>query len=67
MNTEQTDEQYIDALIAEEGCDMEKTPGFRDWVLEAMAVIGERPRAGDLHSMHLAYQAGMAHAQGERP
>jgi hypothetical protein len=26
---------------------------------------GERPRAGDLHSMHMAYRAGLAYGKGE--
>lgn len=65
MKTEDTDETYLDALMAREGCDMDKTPGFRDWVLDLMATIGERPRAGDLHSMHLGYKAGMETARIE--
>ena len=50
-----TDEQYIDWLFNEEPCD---TPGFRDFLLELMATIGERPRAGDVAQMHLAFCAG---------
>lgn len=60
MKTADSDETYLDSLMAREGCDMDKTPGFRDSVLDLMATIGERPRGGDLHSMHLAYQAGSA-------
>lgn len=62
-----TDEEYLDSLIKQEGCDMDKTPGFRDFVLDAMGVVGERPRAGDLHGMHMAYKAGLAWGEGERP
>lgn len=58
-----TDEQYLDELIAKEGCDMGKTPGFRDMVLDMMGMLGERPRAGELHSMHMAYKAGLAYAK----
>lgn len=53
-----TDEQYIDALFAKEPCGYQDTPGFRDFLLELMATIGERPRAGDVAQMHLAYCAG---------
>ncbi len=53
-----TDEQYIDWLFQQEPCGYEKTPGFRDFLLELMATIGERPRAGDVAQMHLAYCAG---------
>lgn len=63
--SKQTDEQYLDELMTRERCDMETTPGFRDFVLDVMAVIGERPRAGDLHSMHMAYKAGLAYGKGE--
>jgi hypothetical protein len=38
-------------------------PGFREFVLDAMSVIGERPRAGDLHSMHMAYKAGLEYGK----
>lgn len=65
-----TDEQYIDALFTTEPCGYEKTPGFRAFLLDAMAAIGERPRAGDVSSMHLAYTAGLEHGQewtDERP
>ena len=58
-----TDEQYIDALFTTEPCGYEKTPGFRDFLLELMATIGERPRAGDVAQMHLAYCAGMEQAK----
>ncbi len=57
-----TDEQYIDALFTTEPCGYDKTPGFRAFLLDAMAAIGERPRAGDVASMHLAYRAGMESA-----
>ena len=57
-----TDEQYIDALFTTEPCGYEKTPGFRAFLLDAMAAIGERPRAGDVASMHMAYRAGMESA-----
>ena len=53
-----TDEQYINDLFAKEPCGYEKTPGFRAFLLDAMATIGERPRAGDVASMHMAYRAG---------
>ena len=53
-----TDEQYIDALFAKEPCSYQDTPGFRDFLLELMATIGERPRAGDVAQMHLAFCAG---------
>ena len=53
-----TDEQYIDELFAREVVGMD-TPGFRDFVLDLMGMIGERPRAGDVCSMYLAYKAGM--------
>ena len=49
-----TDEQYIDDLFAREGIGWDKTPGFRAFVLDLMGIIGERPRAGDVSSMHLA-------------
>ena len=65
-----TDEQYIDALFTTEPCGYEKTPGFRAFLLDAMAAIGERPRAGDVSSMHLAYTAGLEHGKewtDERP
>lgn len=61
----QTDEQYLDQLMARARCEMDTTPGFRDFVLDVMAVIGERPRPGDLHSMHMAYKAGLAYGKGE--
>ena len=66
-----TDEQYIDELFAREVVGMD-TPGFRDFVLDLMGIIGERPRAGDVCSMHLAYRAGMEQSQApnwttERP
>ena len=57
-----TDEQYIDELFAREVVGMD-TPGFRDFVLDLMGMIGERPRAGDVCSMHLAYRAGMEQSQ----
>lgn len=53
-----TDEQYIDDLFAKELCGYEKTPGFRAFLLDAMAMIGERPHAGDVASMHMAHRAG---------
>ena len=56
----QTDEQYLDALIANEGCDMDKTPGFRDFVLDLMATIGERPRAARASSVLSTTRRGMA-------
>jgi len=65
-----TDEQYIDWLFNEEPCGYQDTPGFRDFLLELMATIGERPRAGDVSSMHLAYTAGLEHGKewtDERP
>ena len=40
-------------------CGYQNTPGFRAFLLDAMAAIGERPRAGDVASMHMAYRAGM--------
>jgi hypothetical protein len=64
-----TDEQYIDELFAREVVGMD-TPGFRDFVLDLMGIIGERPRAGDVSSMHLAYTAGLEHGKewtDERP
>ena len=57
-----TDEQYIDELFAREDAGMD-TPGFRDFVLDLMGMIGEQPRAGDVCSMHLAYRAGMEQSQ----
>ena len=54
-----TDEQYIDWLFKQEPCGYQNTPGFRAFLLDAMATIGERPRAGDVASMHMAYRAGM--------
>ena len=57
-----TDEQYIDELFAREDVGMD-TPGFRDFVLNLMGMIGEQPRAGDVCSMHLAYRAGMEQSQ----
>jgi hypothetical protein len=65
-----TDEQYIDDLFAREGIGWDKTPGFRAFVLHLMGIIGERPRAGDVSSMHLAYTAGLEHGKewtDERP
>ena len=56
-----TDEQYIDWLFQQEPCGYQNTPGFRAFLLDAMAVIGERPRAGDVASMHMAYTAGKEH------
>ena len=47
-----TDEQCIDVLFSREGIGWEKTPGFRSFVLDLMGIIGERPRAGDVCSMH---------------
>ena len=61
-----TDEQYIDELFAREDVGMD-TPGFRDFVLDLMGMIGEQPRAGDVCSMHLAYRAGMEQSQRETP
>ena len=60
-----TDEKYIDDLFAREGIGIgwDKTPGFRAFVLELMGIIGERPRAGDVSSMHLAYTAGLEHGK----
>ena len=57
-----SDEQYIDELFAREDVGMD-TPGFRDFVLNLMGMIGEQPRAGDVCSMHLAYRAGMEQSQ----
>ncbi len=65
-----TDEAYIDDLFAREGIGWDKTPGFRAFVLDLMGIIGERPRAGDVSSMHLAYTAGLEHGKtwtDERP
>ena len=70
-----TDEQYIDWLFQQEPCGYQNTPGFRAFLLDAMAVIaviGERPRAGDVASMHMAYTAGQEHGNArtwtdERP
>lgn len=65
-----SDEQYIDELFAREGLGWEKTPGFRDFVLDLMSETGTRPRAGDVCSMHLAYKAGLEHGRewtDERP
>ena len=56
-----TDEQYIDWLFKQEPCGYQNTPGFRAFLLDAMATIGERPRAGDVASMHMAYTAGKEH------
>ena len=58
-----TDEAYIDDLFAREGIGWDKTPGFRAFVLDLMGIIGERPRAGDVSSMHLAYTAGLEHGK----
>ncbi len=57
-----TDEQYIDWLFQQEPCGYQNTPGFRAFLLDAMAAIGERPRAGDVASMHMAYTAGQEQA-----
>ena len=54
-----TDEQYIDWLFQQEPCGYEKTPGFRAFLLDAMAAIGERPRTGDVASMHMAYRVAL--------
>ena len=65
-----TDEQYLDDLFACEGIGWDKTPGFRAFVLDLMGIIGERPRAGDVSSMHFAYTAGLEHGRewtDERP
>ena len=67
-----TDEQYIDWLFQQEPCGYQNTPGFRAFLLDAMATIGERPRAGDVASMHMAYTAGQEQASArtwtdERP
>lgn len=65
-----TDEAYIDDLFAREGIGWDQTPGFRSCVLDLMGIIGERPRAGDVSSMHLAYTAGLEHGKewtDERP
>ena len=56
-----TDEQYIDWLFQQEPCGYQDTPGFRAFLLDAMAAIGERPRAGEVASMHMAYTAGQEH------
>ncbi len=57
-----TDEAYIDDLFAREGIGWDQTPGFRAFVLDLMGIIGERPRAGDVSSMHMAYRHGMEYA-----
>ena len=67
-----TDEQYIDWLFQREPCGYQNTPGFRAFLLDAMAAIGERPRAGEVASMHMAYTAGQEQASArtwtdERP
>ena len=65
-----TDEAYIDDLFAREGIGWDQTRGFRAFVLDLMGIIGERPRAGDVSSMHLAYKAGLEHGRewtDERP
>ena len=67
-----TDEQYIDWIFQQDPCGYQNTPGFRAFLLDVMAVIGERPRAGDVASMHLAYTAGQEQASArtwtdERP
>jgi hypothetical protein len=56
-----TDEQYIDSLFQQEPCGYQNTPGFRAFLLDAMAAIGERPNACEVASMHMAYTAGHEH------
>lgn len=56
------DEQYLDELPDYKTCGMDKTPGFRAFMLDDVETIGERPRGGDLCSMHIAYKAGLEHA-----
>lgn len=58
-----TDEQYLDYLFSNSPVPYADTPGFRAFVLDLMDEIGERPREGDVSSMHLAYKAGMEQAQ----
>jgi len=59
---EETNEQYFDRLA--KGTGRDKTPGFREWMLDLMEGLGERPSDSEMSSMHLAYMAGME--QGRR-
>lgn len=54
---EETNEQYFDRLA--KGTGREMTPGFREWMLDTMEELGERPSDSEISMMHLAYQAGM--------
>lgn len=54
---EETNEQYFDRLA--KGTGRETTPGFREWILDSMEELGERPSDSELTMMHLAYMAGM--------
>ena len=49
---EETNEQYFDRLA--KGTGRDKTPGFREWMLDAMEELGERPSDSEMSSMHLA-------------
>lgn len=60
---EETNEQYFDRLAKGRG--RETTPGFREWILDSMEELGERPSDSELTMMHLAYVAGMAQGRGK--
>lgn len=65
---EETDEQYLDRLLAEErdGFGPATADGFRAFVLEAMSINPARPRPGDLISMHWAFKAGKQYQTAAR-
>ncbi len=60
---EETNEQYFDRLA--KGTGRETTPGFREWILDSMEELGERPSDAEISMMHLAYQAGADTARAE--
>jgi len=55
---EESNEQYLERIFRQEPDDVRKEPGFREFVLSAMAVIGSRPSGANISVMYLAYKGG---------
>lgn len=58
---EETNEQYFDRLA--KGTGRETTPEFREWILDSMEELLERPSDAEISMMHLAYMAGREQGQ----
>jgi hypothetical protein len=55
---EESNEQYLERIFRQEPDAVRKEPGFREFVLSAMAVIGSRPSGANISVMYLAYKGG---------